>query len=97
MLSRISLISTAALVAATITAAAQQPVPPQPGDSPRATPSTPVPGPDATTGQRSPTPPGKTGPDATQSTPQEPRGDSNVRSSTPSGQQLPPNPSEPRR
>jgi hypothetical protein len=94
MLSRISLISTAALIAATVTVAAQQQ--PRPNDPPRAAPSAPVPG-DATTGQRNPTPPGKTGPDATQSTPQEPRGDENVRSGTPSGQQLPPNPSEPRR
>jgi hypothetical protein len=98
MLRRISLISIAALMAATVTAAAQQPLPPQPrGDDSRAAPTSPPPGPDATTGQRGATPPGKTGPDAQQSTPQEPRGDENVRSGTPSNQFLPPNPNEPRR
>jgi hypothetical protein len=98
MLSRISLISTAVLVAATMTAAAQQSTPQEPRgeDSSRAaTPSNQLPGPDVTTGQRRATPPGVTGPGG-QSTPNEPRGEDSSRAATPSGQQPPPNPNEPR-
>jgi hypothetical protein len=98
MLGRIWLISTGALIAATLTAAGQQ-LPQEPrGENPstRATPSEPPPSPDATTGQRSATPPGKTGPGG-QSTPQEPRGEDTSRSANPSGQFLPPNPNEPRK
>jgi hypothetical protein len=98
MLSRISLISTAVLVAATLTAAAQQRLPQEPRgeDSARsATPSNQLPGPDVTTGQRSATPQGTTGPGG-QSTPQEPRGEESSRSASPSNQQIPPTPGQPR-
>jgi hypothetical protein len=98
MLSRISLISTATLLAATLTAAAQQRLPQEPRgeDSSRsATPRGQLPGPDATTGQGKAapqgkaTPSGKIGPGG-QSTPQEPRGEESSRSATPSGEQPPP-------
>jgi hypothetical protein len=107
MLSRISLISAAALIAGSLTAAAQQlPQEPRGEDGARsATPSGQLPGPDgprgertpSTTGEGIPSPSGKIGPGGTgQSTPQEPRGDENSRSATPSGQQPPPIPGQPR-
>jgi hypothetical protein len=97
---RILLISTAVLVAATLSATAQQRLPQEPRgeDSSRsATPSGQLPGPDATTGQRGATPSGKIGPGpGSQSTPQEPRGEEGSRSATPGGEQPPPNPRQPR-
>src|SRR5262245_42716992 len=99
MLSRISLISTAILLAGTLAAAAQQRLPQEPRgeDSSRsATPSGQLPGPDGprgSVGQGGATAPGTTGPGG-QSIPQEPRGEDSTRSSRPSGQQLPPNPNE---
>ena len=107
MLSRLSLISAAVLVAGSLTAAAQQmPQEPRGEDSSRsATPSNQFPGPDGprgqgtpgTTGQASPgNPSGKIGPGGTgQSTPQEPRGEEGVRSATPSGEQPRPVPGQP--
>jgi hypothetical protein len=95
---RISVISSAALLAASLTAAAQQTLPQEPRgeDSSRsATPRNQQPGPDGTVGQGGPTAPGMTGPNR-QSTPQEPRGEESSRSATPSGEQPRPNPAQPR-
>ena len=96
MFIRVSLISTATVIAATLTAAAQQ-LPPAPKgeNTPRTVPSGPPP--DATTGQRGATPSGKIGPGPnSQSTPQEPKGEESSQSATPSGEQPPPNPRQPR-
>jgi|SRR5689334_2359003 len=93
---RILLLSTAVLLSASLTAAAQQPLPQEPRgeDSSRsATPSNQLPGPDVSTGQR--TAPGRTGPGG-QSTPQEPRGEESSRSATPTGEQPRPVPGQPR-
>jgi hypothetical protein len=108
MLSRISLISAAVLIAGSLTAAAQQQLPQEPRgeDSSRsATPSNQLPGPNGprgggtreTTGQgTSGNPSGKIGPGGTgQSTPQEPRGEQGDRSATPSGEQPRPVPGQP--
>jgi hypothetical protein len=107
MLARISLISAAVLIAGSLTAAAQQQLPQEPRgeDSVRSsTPSGQLPGPDGprgggreTTGQGGPgNPSGKIGPGGTgQSTPQEPRGEDNARSATPSGEQPRPVPGQP--
>jgi hypothetical protein len=107
MLSRLSLISAAVLVAGSLTAAAQQtPQEPRGEDSSRsATPSNQLPGPDGPRGQRAPgttgqaapgNPSGKIGPGGTgQSTPQEPRGEQGSQSATPSGEQPRPVPGQP--
>jgi hypothetical protein len=99
MLSRISLLSAAVLIAGSLTAAAQQlPQEPRGEDSSRsASPSGQLPGPNGprgegtreTTGQGSPgNPSGKIGPGGTgQSTPQEPRGEEGSQSATPRGEQ----------
>jgi hypothetical protein len=112
MLSRISLISAAVLIAGSLTAAAQQlPQEPRGEDSSRsATPSGQLPGSDGPKGERTRettgqgtssgkqgNTSGKIGPGGTgQSTPQEPRGEEGSRSATPTGEQPPPIPGQPR-